>query len=136
MTDPSFAPALPGEVAGLGRRVLALLIDWFASTAVAMILLRGEAYTSPAVSLGTLVVFALELVVLTWLTGSSFGQRLLGLRVVDIDGGRLGLGRVVLRTVLICLVIPAVVIDAQGRGLQDRAARSVVVRADSLPGGR
>ena len=133
MADPSFAPTLPGEVAGLGRRFGALLIDWFASTAVAMILLRGQAYTSSAVSLGTLVVFALELMVLTWLLGSSFGQRILGLRVVGIDGGRLGLARVAVRTALICLVIPAVVIDAQGRGLQDRAVRSVVVRADSLP---
>ncbi len=49
-----------------------------------------------------------------------------------MDGGRLGLGRVALRTVLICLVIPAVVIDSYGRGLHDRAVGSVVVRAGSV----
>jgi uncharacterized RDD family membrane protein YckC len=132
VSDPLFEPDLPGEVAGLGRRVGALAIDWAASTVVAMILLRGAAYTSPEVSAGTFAVFAVELVILTWLVGASFGQRLVGLRVIGIDGRPLGLGRVALRTLLICLVVPALVMDSQGRGLHDRAARSVVVRADSL----
>ncbi len=44
------------------------------------------------------------------------------------DGSRLGLGRVALRTLLICLVIPAVVIDPSGRGLHDRAVGSVALR--------
>jgi len=34
-----------------------------------------------------------------------------------------------LRTLLICLVIPAVIWDRDGRGLQDRAAGTVVVKA-------
>jgi hypothetical protein len=33
-----------------------------------------------------------------------------------------------LRTVLLCLVIPAAVWDAQGRGLHDKAARTIIVR--------
>jgi hypothetical protein len=41
----------------------------------------------------------------------------------------LSLGRVVLRTLLICLVIPALVLDSDGRGLHDRAVDSVVLRA-------
>ncbi|CPU67518.1 Conserved membrane protein of uncharacterised function [Mycobacteroides abscessus] len=40
-----------------------------------------------------------------------------------------GLGRGLLRTVLLCLVIPAVVWDADGRGLHDRAAGTVLVRS-------
>ena len=76
----------------------------------------------------TVVVFAVEVIVLTWLTGASFGQRILGLRVVSIQGGRLPLWRVAVRTLLLLLVIPAVVYDDQGRGLHDRMAGSVVMR--------
>ena len=57
---------------------------------------------------------------------ASFGQRVLGLRVVRTNGGPLGLWRSVLRTVLLCLVIPAIVID-DGRGLHDRAVDSIVI---------
>jgi uncharacterized RDD family membrane protein YckC len=74
-------------------------------------------------------VFAGEVIVFTWLLMGSFGQRLLGLRVVRVDGGRLSLPRIVLRTLLLCLVIPAVVMDSDGRGLHDRAVGSIVVRS-------
>ena len=51
------------------------------------------------------------------------------MRVVDVaTGGRLGLGRIALRTALIMLVFPAAVYDRDQRGLHDRIARSVVVR--------
>jgi uncharacterized RDD family membrane protein YckC len=50
---------------------------------------------------------------------------------VRVDGGRLSLPRIVLRTLLLCLVIPAVIWDSHGRGLHDRAAGSIVVRAGS-----
>ena len=118
----------PTEAAGLLRRVLALLIDWFASTVVALLAVGVGSYGSGSDALATLIVFVLEVVILTWLTGASFGQRILGLRVVAMDGGRVTFPRVLLRTLLICLVIPALVIDSQGRGLHDRAAGSIVVR--------
>ena len=66
---------------------------------------------------------------LTWLAGASFGQRLLGLRVVRLDGSPLGLWRSVVRTALLCLAIPALIWDRDGRGLHDKAVGSVVVRA-------
>ncbi|MCF8527081.1 MAG: RDD family protein [Candidatus Nanopelagicales bacterium] len=118
----------PTEAAGLLRRVLALLIDWFASTVVALLAVGVGSYGSGSDALATLIVFVLEVVILTWLTGASFGQRILGLRVVAMDGGRVTFPRVLLRTLLICLVIPALVMDSQGRGLHDRAAGSIVVR--------
>ena len=49
------------------------------------------------------------------------------------DGGqRLGLWRTIVRTVLICLVIPALVYDSQGRGIQDLAVGSRVVLRRSV----
>jgi uncharacterized RDD family membrane protein YckC len=59
---------------------------------------------------------------------ASFGQRLLGVSVVGMDGGRLSLWRIVVRTLLICLIIPAVVYVNTGRGLHDRAVGSVANR--------
>lgn len=120
---------LPGEVGGLGRRFGAIAIDWLVSTGIALLVVGSTGYLSNTASLMTLVVFALEVSLLTWLTSASFGQRVLGLRVVRTDGGRLGLLRSVGRTLLVCLVIPAVVMDQQGRGLHDRAVGSVVILA-------
>lgn len=127
---PVEPPILPGEVAGLGRRVIALLIDWLASTGVALLLVGASGYASDQTSLTTFAVFYVEVSMLTWLMYASFAQRLLGMRVVRLDGSRLGLLRSLLRTLLICLVIPPLVMDSQGRGLHDRAVGSVVIRVD------
>jgi len=118
----------PGPVAGFGRRLAALVIDWFVSLGVTLLVFREVSYGSAASSFATLAVFAGEVIVFTWLLAGSFGQLLLRLRVVRVDGGRLGLGRIIIRTVLLCLVIPAVIWDSSGRGLHDRAAGSMVVR--------
>lgn len=124
-------PVIPGEVSGLGRRLAALCIDWLVAIGISLLLFRDVAYGSLESSVAILLIFAAEVILLTWLTGSSFGQRILGIQVVRLDGTRLDLGRVVLRTVLICLVIPAVVMDSHGRGLHDRAVGSIVVSAGS-----
>ena len=113
-------------MAGTGRRVVALCVDWLAATLVANVLVRSG--DPAAESLATMAEFLVEVTLLTWLTGASFGQRILGLRV----GGRtrrLSLLATLVRTVLICLVIPPLVWDFDGRGLHDRAVDSVVVRA-------
>ena len=116
----------PGSMATFGRRVVALFIDWIA----ALLISRALVGTPETVleSFATLIIFALQVTVLTWLWGSSFGQRLVGIRVVGRTR-RLGLVGAALRTVLICIVIPPVVWDSDGRGLHDRAVDSVVVRA-------
>ncbi len=116
----------PGSMATFGRRVVALFIDWMAALLISRALV-GTPQTLLE-SFATLIIFALEVTILTWLWGSSFGQRLVGIRVVGRTR-RLGLVGAALRTVLICIVIPPVIWDADGRGLHDRAVDSVVVRA-------
>lgn len=114
------------EAAGLGRRVVAVTIDWAASLAITSLFLPiGQSLDS---SLLTLVIFFVEVTLLTWLMGASFGQVLMRLRVQRVDGGRLSLWRVAVRTLMICLVIPAVVFDPDGRGLHDRLVGSRVMR--------
>lgn len=117
----------PGSLAGMGARLGALLIDWLAS-----LLISGELFHlgqggSPGAL--TLSIFFVEIVVLTLLTGGSFGQLLLRLRVERVGGGRLPLVPVLVRSVLLCLVVPPLIFDRDGRGLHDRIAGSVVVRA-------
>lgn len=124
------APRGPSEQesAGLGRRAVALGIDWLLAIGMSLVLLRQFPYGSSESSLGILGLFAAEVILLTWLTTASFGQRIMGLQVLSTDRRRLSLWRVVVRTLLICLVIPAIIIDNNGRGLQDRAVGSVVLR--------
>jgi hypothetical protein len=111
----------PGSAAGFGRRFLAILIDWLPCTLVAQL------YTeNPALS--ALVLYALLTVVSVTLFGRTPGHAAVGLRVARLDGSRAGFGPAVVRTVLICLAIPPLVINADRRGLHDRAAGTTVLR--------
>ena len=77
-----------------------------------------------------LAIFFLEVAFLTSLTGQSAGQRLFHIRVVRFaDQGPLPPLQVFVRTVLLCLVIPPLITDGQSRGLHDRIAKSVVIKA-------
>ena len=118
---------LPGQVAGLGRRLVAIIIDWVASFFVAKILFPGIQWGDPNATFPWLLVFFLEVTIFTWFFAASFGQRLLGIDVLETSGRRLSLWRIAVRTFLICLVLPAVIYDSQGRGLHDRAVGSVAI---------
>jgi len=75
-----------------------------------------------------LVIFFVEVGILTALQGASAGQRITRIHVVDAaTGGRIPAGRALLRTLLICLVIPAV-FTKEGRGYHDWFSNSVVVK--------
>ncbi|WP_407317493.1 RDD family protein [Isoptericola halotolerans] len=113
-----------GSRAPLGRRVVALCLDW----AVAEAISYGFFDRDPMV---TLAIFGLMNVLLVSSVGSTIGHRLLGLRVRRLGAPEpqiVGFGRGAVRAVLLCLVIPAVVWDADGRGMHDRAAGTVIVR--------
>ncbi|MEU1482517.1 RDD family protein [Streptomyces sp. NPDC005752] len=116
----------PGSVAPLGRRFGALFIDWAVCMVIAYgLLARGDQQAAGNWALAVFLVMSL-LTVTT--VGSTPGKRILGLRVIAEDGGRLGVVRVVLRSVLLLLVIPALVWDRDSRGLHDRLPRAVQVR--------
>lgn len=119
-----------GSVARYGRRLGALLADWILSSLVAALVLSfTHAPASPATrSIYDLAVFAVEVYLLTALTGQSAGKRLFGLRVQRTDGRAAGFGWLAVRTLLLLAVVPAVVYDRDLRGLHDRAADTVVVR--------
>ena len=111
----------PGSVAGFGPRVVAFLVDSAMCALIAWGLFREPAFTTP--------IFAIEVLVLTWLGGGSAGQRVRRLRVVRLDGEPVGLPRALLRTALLLLLVPAVIWDRDGRGLHDKAVGTVVLHA-------
>ncbi|MGW8973328.1 RDD family protein [Streptomyces platensis] len=115
-----------GSIARPGRRFAALFIDWALCLLIAYGLLSGG--KAQAASNWALVVFAVLSVLTVGTVGFTPGKRLIGLRVISEDGGRISLPRVVVRTVLLVVVIPAVVWDQDGRGLHDRVTRAVQVR--------
>ena len=75
-------------------------------------------------------VFIVEVGLLTGLLGFSIGKRLAGLRVEGPDGRPIGVPRALLRTFLLALVIPALVMNDERRGLHDVAARSREIRIE------
>ncbi|MGC5583594.1 RDD family protein [Ornithinimicrobium sp. W1665] len=140
MTVPAYSgqrlglpPQGPGSVASLLRRLLAILVDWTLCQVVATGLFDltwGEVAGLQAFApLGLLLLLNLVLVPTI---GTTPGHRLLGIRVVSLDGDGdqpPPPARAAVRAVLLCLAVPAIILDADSRGLHDRAARSVVVNA-------
>jgi uncharacterized RDD family membrane protein YckC len=117
-----------GSVASWGSRITALVVDWAASTIVATLLfgvgvLTGDGWRSWM----TMAVFFVESALLTALAGGSAGQLATKITVVRVDGHPLGLFRAICRAAMVCMVVPAVVIGADRRGLHDTLADSVVL---------
>ncbi|MGI8334120.1 RDD family protein [Actinomadura scrupuli] len=117
----------PGSAASYGRRLLALFIDWGLAWLAVLFLARVLGWHVGQGSLLPVAVFAVEVWLLTGLLGLTAGKRLLGLRVVRLDGRPVGLLWSLVRTLLLVLVIPALVWDRDYRGLHDRAADTVVI---------
>ncbi|MFJ8430152.1 RDD family protein [Kitasatospora sp. NPDC094019] len=116
-----------GSIAGPGRRLCALVVDsWLVAMVSYGLIVKGSSAAS-ANMWTTPLLFAV-IVVLLATTGTTMGKRLFGLRVVRLDGGRATIPQVLLRTVLLFLVVPALVWDRDTRGLHDKAVGTVEVR--------
>lgn len=117
----------PGSIARPGRRLGAIAVDWALCMVIAYGLLT-DGYGQATGNWALLVFFALG-VLTVGTVGFTPGKRLFGLRVVPEAGGRLNPLRALLRTALLCVAVPALIWDRDGRGLHDRLARTVEVRA-------
>jgi uncharacterized RDD family membrane protein YckC len=113
----------------MGRRVLALLIDWLLSYGLALLAVGFGVITKEMLSTAILVIWLLLGLVFVRLFGFTPGQLALGLGVVSV-GGRapVGVGRLAVRGLLLALVVPALFSDWDGRGLHDRLSNTAVVR--------
>jgi len=126
----------PGSVAGWGRRVLALLVDWLIAALIASAVTGKPIWAGGNdFSTAQLVTFFGMTAILSGLAGGTIGHRVCGLCVLNVNAcgrsgyaAQVGLLGGVIRALLICLLIPAVIYDRDRRGLHDRAAHTVVVR--------
>ena len=114
-------PSGTGSVARAGRRVVALLVDWFSCTLISLAFFDGDGWA-------TLAVFTAEQLLLVATLGASFGHALCGLRVRRLGGGPAGPAPALVRAVLLALAVPALVWDVDQRGLHDRLAKTVLLR--------
>lgn len=103
------------------------MIDWAIATGVSLLITRpGDVLdTNSWVTLG--VFAALQVIFISTLSG-SIGHLVTGLRVVPLVPRWIGVGRPIVRTLLLCVVIPAVIWDRDQRALHDRVAGTVLVR--------
>jgi uncharacterized RDD family membrane protein YckC len=111
----------PGSIARAGRRIVAIFVDWGIALLISSFAFGGDSWA-------TLAVFAAEQMLLVGTLGYSIGHRLLGIHVVRLGGGPAGPLAAVVRALLLCLVIPAVIFDPDHRGLHDKAMNTVLVR--------
>lgn len=117
-----------GALASWRARIAALIIDWAASMALAVILF-GTGVLREAGWRGWMImaVFFVQSSVLTALAGGSFGHILAKIGVARVDGRPIGVLRAIARQAMICLVLPTIVIGAERRALNDLALGTVVI---------
>ena len=109
-----------GSLAKVGRRGLALGLDWALSMMVSQAFFAGDATA-------TLLAYAVVQWLMVATLGASFGHLIFRMRVRKLDGSPVGLIASLIRVGLILLVIPATIWDADNRGLHDKAAKTVLV---------
>lgn len=120
-----------GSVAPLGARVGALVIDLFVCALV------GRLFAGPTpashqfrVWLASNLSFVVEYALLLALIGQTVGMAVVGLRVTRVGRVRMPWAiAVVVRSLLLAMLVPAVIFDRDGRGLHDKAAGTVVIKA-------
>ena len=113
----------PGRLATWNPRIGAFLLDAIAAAFVAGL------FTAPDLPGNwSLVAFGVVTALTLMVFGQTPGMRLLGLRLAHPrPGARLAPWRALVRTALLCLLVPALLVDADGRGLHDRLTGTAVV---------
>jgi uncharacterized RDD family membrane protein YckC len=111
-----------------GLRLGAFIVDSILADLFAIIV-NGGYHVGGRQNLSTYVAFLLIEIVFVTLAGQTPGMRVAGIAVVREKGiGRPSIRWVLLRTVLLAVIVPALIVDSAGRGMHDRAAGLRMVR--------
>ena len=116
-------------MASTGARIGAFIIDAIVANLLAGIpYFFRVRYTPNSRTFIVLGAYLLIELIFDATYGQTLGKRVLGIRVIRVDGnGLAGFPWLVLRTIPLGALIPAVVWDRDRRGLHDKAAGTVVV---------
>ncbi|UDY25049.1 RDD family protein [Nocardioides sp. Kera G14] len=127
--NPAFATA------GWARRILALFVDWIASTLVVVLFVGWSAYADQGgpEQFYVLIVFVLETALFSALAGGSFGKIATRLRTVRVSGDPrpINLVGALARQILVAVVVPPLIFKPDGRGLHDLAVGSATVTLET-----
>ena len=115
-----------------GRRALGITIDWIACYAISLGFFAGGgsfADRVPGARFPVLLLLFAEYSILVALTGTSFGHRVVGLKVVRFsDGGPVTPLQALIRTALLLPIVTAITFDENGRGINERFSNTVLVK--------
>lgn len=115
----------PGSMARVPRRILALLIDWYLCFALVWLVFGNlQGRSALLVSL----IFWIYQSLLVGLSGHTLGHWVCGMQVQFQRGAPVTFGVGTLRSLLVALALPVVMVDRDGRGLQDHVKDTVLVR--------
>lgn len=118
-----------GAVAGFGRRLAGVTLDWLLAYALTLGFLGLDALGGSAIGWWVWLVWAVLTALPTALFGMTPGMVAVGIRVARVDMAAVVGFRAVARTILLGLVIPPLIRDEDGRGWHDRASATIVIRS-------
>lgn len=136
--DPNSPGQWPGEKLGLPeqgsgslvsvmRRIWGVVIDWVIAWIVATFITNFTGVLGDTATL-TLILFVVLGTVSVWLFARTPGQAVLKMGVARIDAeARVGFVRAFIRSLLTAFVLPAAMVDADGRGMHDRGTGTSVI---------
>lgn len=124
----TYAESGRGSVAGFGVRLVAFIVDAVLADLLAVIV-NGGYHVGPRQNLASYLAFLVIELVFVSLAGQTPGMRVAGVAVTPATGtGRPRPQWVLVRTVLIAAIVPALITDGDGRAMHDRAAGTVMLR--------
>ena len=120
------------ELAGIGRRFLAGLVDGLIIGAIGSVLLLADDSQS---LLSLLVTFLYFFFFWTQQDGQTLGYRALGIRIIKLDGSSISGGDALIRYIVrvigaVCLFLGFIwaLFDAKNQAWHDKAAGTIAIR--------
>jgi uncharacterized RDD family membrane protein YckC len=128
VADPTNRTETTAQPVTFGLRLGAFIIDSIVADLLAIIV-NGGYHVGGRQNLSTYLAFLLIEIVFVTLAGQTPGMRVAGFAVVrEADLGRPRLQWVLLRTLLLAVIVPALIVNDEGRAMHDRAAGLRMVR--------
>lgn len=128
----------PASLAAVGPRLGAFAVDAITSTLIAALFVQAlhhgragqHSMADRLPGYWSLIPFALDYLLGMLVAGRTVGMYLFGLRIIRVDRpAAVNPWRAALRTALLILLVPALALDKDGRGLHERCTDTAVVRA-------
>lgn len=119
----------PGSIARPLRRIIAFWLDWLLVKGSIFLLGRFVFPGLEGAGLDVLVIvfFWLYMVSAVGFMGHTLGHFALGMQVQGLDGQPVGWFSALIRQTMVMLVLPVLIMDADQRGLHDRARHTILV---------